>query len=100
MIDKRIQEFKERIAVEPEFCAELFEYATLRLLASKYAYYILDNNFIKDVAYDLEEKDWYVMGRALGKLDEDETSPCLDFDYNHPMAEKAIELANKLVGGL
>jgi FKBP-type peptidyl-prolyl cis-trans isomerase 2 len=37
------------------------------------------------------------MGRALGILAEDETSPCIDFDFNHPMANKGIKLANKLL---
>jgi hypothetical protein len=38
--EERIAAFKERIKVEPDFCRELFEYATVRLLACKYAYRI------------------------------------------------------------
>lgn len=93
----RIAEFKKRMETELEFCEELFEDATIKLLACKYAYYECNNPYIKDYAYDLNEKSWYIMGRALGKLKEDETSPCIDWNSKHPLAEKAIILANKLM---
>jgi hypothetical protein len=96
-IDESIDFFKQRIKEEPEFCRQLFDYATVRLLALKYAYYILNQELVKDVSYDFSEKDWYVMGRALGVLKEDDISPCVDFDYSHPMAEEGIRLANKLL---
>ncbi len=96
-IHMRIEEFKERMKTELEFCHELFRYATVRLLASKYAYYECSNSYEDDVAYDLGEKSWYVMGRALNVLTEDETSPCVDWDSRHPLANEAIELANRLM---
>jgi hypothetical protein len=95
-IEERIEEFKKRIEIEPEFCRELFDHATVRLLCHKYAYYVLNKHFIEDIGYDLEEKSWFVMGRALGLLKEDETSPCIDFDPNHPKANEGIALANTL----
>jgi hypothetical protein len=95
--DQRIEEFKARIAVEPEWCEELFRYATIRLLAAKYAYYVLNDPYQSDIAYDLDEKGWYVMGRALGHLKEDDTSPCVDWNENHPLAAEAIALAKELV---
>jgi hypothetical protein len=95
--DERIAAFKVRIDVDGrEFCESLFEYATIRLLSHKYAYYVLDKNYISDIAYDGEERSWYVMGRALGLLSEDQISPCIDFDSSHALAPQAIELAIKL----
>lgn len=97
-LDERIAEFKERIKTDgSEFCHELFEWATIRLLAHKYAYYVANEPYIKDITYDGEEKSWYVMGRALGVLKEDETSPCIDFDLKHPLAQKGIKLAKELM---
>lgn len=93
---ERINDFKERVKEDPEYCLELYEYSTIRLLAHKYAYYILNGQFIEDVGYDGEEHSWYIMGMALGLLKEDETSPCVGFDYNHPLAKKGIELAKRL----
>lgn len=92
-IVKHIAAFKKRIEEDPEYCQELFDHATVRLLCFKYAYYVLNETIVKDVTYDLEEKGWYVMGRALGYLAEDQTSPCIDFDSKHPKAPEGIELA-------
>jgi hypothetical protein len=77
-----------------EYKTTLFNWMTLRLLAHKYAYYILNDEYIKDITYDLEEKHWYEFGRELRLLKEDETSPCVDFDENHSMAPDAAILAN------
>lgn len=33
------------------------------------------------------------MGHALELLDQDETSPCVDFDQNHPLAIYGMALA-------
>ena len=96
-IEQSIAEFKVRMETELDFCRQLFEDATIRLMAAKYAYYICSEEFITDTAYDIAEKGWYCMGRALGVLAEDETSPCLDFDPKHPYAEKGIELANRFI---
>lgn len=96
-IPKRIEVFKQRIKTEPDFCLELFEHATIRLMAMKYAYYVLNEEIIKDYAYDIEEKCWYVMGIALGLLKEDEVSPCVDFDEKHPKAADGIALAKALL---
>lgn len=95
--EDRIDAFKARIAVEPEWCEELFRYATVRLLAAKYAYYVLSDQFISDLSYDMSEKDWHIMGRALGHLKEDDTSPCVDWNESHPLAAEAIALAKELV---
>ena len=95
-LDQRIDEFKKRMETELDWCEELFRYATVRLLALKYAYYVESRSIVEDITYDGEEKGWYVMGRALGRLKEDETSPCIDFDRNHPYAEEAIALAKTL----
>jgi hypothetical protein len=89
--------FRKRIAQEPEFCEELFRYATVRLLAFKYAYYVLSEEIVKDVTYDLEEKQWFIMGTALGHLKLDETSPCVDWNPDHPLAAEGIALARKLM---
>lgn len=95
-IDERISAFQKRIETEPEYCLELFELATVQLMSAKYAYYVKSNPYIDDLGYDITEKSWYVMGRALGILDEDVTSPCIDWDETHPMAEKGIELYKRL----
>jgi len=96
-MESRIVEFKERIKIEPQFCRGLFNYATVRLLAAKCAYYVYDNPYISDLTYDLEEKNWFVMGRALNLISEHETSPCVDWDSKHPLARKAMKLAGKLM---
>jgi NAD-dependent DNA ligase len=92
-IEDRIEEFKSRVSSNPEFYQKLYEETTVRLLAFKYAYYILAETIVKDDFYDGLEQSWYVMGRGLGLLNEDETSPCVGFDENHPMAEQGIALA-------
>lgn len=88
-----IKDFQKRMETEKEFCEELYRWATVRLLACKYAYYTLDTEIVKDATYDAIESAWYVMGRSLGHLKEDETSPCLDFDDRHPLAEEGRQLA-------
>lgn len=95
--EERIAAFKKRIEEDRAFCEELFRFATLKLLASKYAYYVETKPYQDDTAYDLEEKDWHIMGMALGLLTEHETSPCIDFDPTHPMANEAIARAKKLM---
>jgi hypothetical protein len=82
--------------VEKDFCQSLYHDATVKLLAAKYAYYIACKPYLSDASYDGLEKSWYIMGRALELLKEDETSPCVDFDERHPLAKEAIELANRL----
>jgi hypothetical protein len=94
-MNNRIKDFEARIQMEREYCEELYRWATVRLLAFKYAYYVLAEEIIKDIAYDGEETSWYVMGRALGHLKEDETSPCIDYDPKHPLASEAEALAKK-----
>lgn len=96
-IEARIEHFKGRIETEKAWCEHLFEYATIRLLSHKYCYYVLDKTYIDDIAYDIEEKSWHVMGRALGVLKEGDHSPCVGFDHSHPLAAKGIELCLKLV---
>jgi len=91
--ESRIAYFKKRAETEREFCEELFRDQTIRLMAHKYAYYVLNGHFVEDIPYDMEEKTWYIMGIALGLLKEDETSPCIDFDYNHPLANEGIARA-------
>jgi hypothetical protein len=95
--DEKILAFKERIKETPEFCNELYRDATIRLMAFKYAYYILSDELVKDATYDAMEKSWHVMGRALGDLTEEDISPCVDFDPKHPLADEGIKLANKLL---
>lgn len=94
-IKKSIEEFQERIKTEKDFCEELFREQTIRILAMKYEYYILNKTHFKDHVYDMGEKLWYIMGIALGNLKEDETSPCVGFDENHPLSKEAIKLAEK-----
>lgn len=72
---------------------DLFYWMSVRLMAMKYAYYVKSDQFVSDLNYDLSEKDWYRFGRELGLLEEDETSPCIDFDVEHPMAEDGKILA-------
>ena len=81
-----------RVKEDREFCISLFEHLTLYIMAYKYAYYIMDNPMVKDVTYDLGEKNWYMMGRGLKLLSKDETSPCVGFDYSHKYATLGIEL--------
>jgi|SRR5665213_2907856 len=88
--------FRKRMETELEWCHELFKYATIRLLALKYAYYVESRTIVEDLAYDMDEKSWFMMGRELGLLKEDETSPCIDFDPKHPYADEAIALAKTL----
>lgn len=87
--EERIKEFGGR--TDKEFCEELFKKQTIRVLAFKYAYYMDGESLVDDQVYDLEEEDWYIMGRGLGHLKEDETSPCVGFDEKLPLAEEAIK---------
>jgi len=96
-IKQRIEKFKLRIIEDKEFCEYLFNYATIRLLAFKYAYYNLGKTIVKDATYDGEEKSWFIMGAALGYLTEEETSPCIGFNDKHPLSFEAIKLAKKLL---
>jgi hypothetical protein len=96
--EQYIKEFQARIETDGrDFCEELFQYATIRLLAFKYGYYVLSEEIVKDATYDAEEKVWHIMGQALGHLKEDETSPCVDFDASHPLAAEGKALAEKLL---
>ena len=88
--------FTARLVTERAFCEQLFRYATIRLLAHKWAYYVHSAHYTEDYAYDLEEQSWYMMGRVLGHLREDETSPCVDFNSAHPLADEAIAYAKTL----
>lgn len=72
-----------------EYQLDLFYWMSVRLMAMKYAYYVKNDQFVDDLNYDLSEKDWYRFGRELGLLEVDETSPCIDFDWEHPMAQDA-----------
>jgi hypothetical protein len=92
---QRIVEFQARMTEELDFCNELFDYATIRILAAKYCYYVLNKHVWDDAQYDGEEKSWYVMGRALGLLKEDETSPCVGFNADHPHAAAGMVQALK-----
>lgn len=94
---QRMADFKLRIEEDRDFCESLYLDLTIRLMACKYAYYICNNNFIEDYAYDMDEKSWHMMGMALGHLTEEDTSPCIDFDEKHPQAEAGIKLAKKLM---
>ncbi len=95
-IERRISEFAKRCETEREFCLELFNNETVAILAAKYSYYERDCEFWEDMRYDIREKTWYIMGRALGILAEDETSPCVGFDYNQPLAGEVIKLEKRL----
>lgn len=81
-----------------EFVNEEFRELTIKLLAYKYTYYIESYSLIDDFSYDKMERDWRVMGDSLGVLGEGECSPCIDFDYSHPLAKEGIALANKMMG--
>lgn len=95
-VAERITDFKKRINEDGrDFCLELFEWAEVRLLAHKYAYYVQSAPYIDDYTYDLEEESWRIMGQALGLLDAETTSPCVDFDWNHRFAKEAEKLALK-----
>lgn len=86
--------------VEPtEHELDLFYWLSIRLMAMKYAYYVRNENFVSDLNYDMSEKDWFRFGRKLGLLEEEETSPCLDFDWAHPMAADAKILGDYYLGG-
>lgn len=91
-IAEHVQDFKERAKNEPGYCQELFRYATVRLMAHKYGYYVASDPLVSDATYDVEEKGWYCMGLALGLLKDDETSPCVGFDDTHAMAKAGQEL--------
>lgn len=95
---ERVAAFRQRIIEEGrDFCHELFMYEEVHLMAAKYAYYILDNPYMDDNAYDIGEKSWATMGIALGEIDETVSSPCVDFDENHRSAEAGKQLAFRLV---
>lgn len=97
-LNQQIKQFETRIEVDGlEFCTSLYEDAEIKLMACKYAYYVKDNPYKKDEAYDILEHCWYVMGRALGDLEEDETSPCVGWDSGHRSAKKGMELAERLM---
>lgn len=95
--EARVEAFKIKMGTELEFCNQLFREATVRLLAAKYCYYIKDDQMWKDYSYDVYEKSWWIMGMALGLLNEDEFTPCIDFDIKHPLAQEGIALASKLM---
>lgn len=78
---------------ELNWCEHLFKHSTIRLLCHKYLYYVLNEQIIKDISYDGEEKSWYVMGIALGHLNEEDHSPCVDWDEKHPLAKEGKDLA-------
>lgn len=91
-----IRDFRKRLETEREFCLELFRETTIKVLAAKHAYYVLNNPYLDDLGYDLMEYNWYVMGRALELVEQDEHTPCVDFDESHPLAKEAIELSQRL----
>jgi len=91
--DEAIKAFSLRVKNEAEFCNQLFEEQTVRVLAMKYRYYVTNDPVHKDAAFDLCEWCWYVMGVALKKISREDTSPCIGFDHSHPDAAKAVELA-------
>lgn len=95
-IVERIEYFKDRAEKDKDFCEEQYKGLTLRCLAACYHYYELSTIILDDLSYDICEANWYCMGRALGHLKEDETKPCIGFDYNHPLADEAIKLAESL----
>lgn len=76
----------------------LFIWATMRLMAAKYAYYVLSKQWMDDAAYDNEERSWRQLGRELDLLQEDETSPCIDWDDAAPYAEEGTALAYYYLG--
>ena len=96
---KRQKDYKEwliRVKNERDFCEQLFRDSTIRLLCFKYAYYIKNKSIVKDITYDGIEQGWYLMGRGLKHLKTDETSPCVGFDFKHPLALEGIKLYTRL----
>lgn len=95
---ERIDRFKNKIETEGrEFCLSLFMRSEMFLLAAKYLYYTQPGwEIMSDVAYDIEEKGWCVMGQALGEIDDETSSPCVGFDETHRSAAAGIELAERL----
>lgn len=85
---ERVEAFRARIQAEPEFALELYVYTTVRVLMHKYLYYECGEQINSDYAYDIQEQSWYVMHLAYGG-DAQETSPCVGFDFNHPLAKVA-----------
>lgn len=96
-IEKEIEAFKVRMETELEFCKELFHTSSVRLMAMKYSYYVLADTFATDDQYDICESGWYVMGRALGVLKVEDTSPCIGWDESHPDAIEGIALARRFL---
>jgi NAD-dependent DNA ligase len=95
-IEQNIREFKERIREDRDFCEDLYYNQTIFVLCYKYSYYVSGKYLVNDDVYDATEKSWYVMGRALGHLKKEQTSPCIDFDNSHPLAQKGIVLHDRL----
>lgn len=96
--EEQIEEFKARIPVDGfDFCEDLYLLATIRLMCHKYLYYICAESIQSDEGYDAEERDWFIMGRALGFLREDETSPCVGFNEEHPYAAAGKEMAQGFI---
>jgi hypothetical protein len=60
-------------------------------MIAKYAYYVHNHGIMPDWAYDYLEKDWHDLGIKLGRLSENDTSPCVDFNWDHPLAKQAEE---------
>lgn len=97
-LEEQIKQFEKRIETDGlDFCTSLYEYAEIRLMAHKYAYYVANNPIVSDEVYDGEEGGWFIMGRALGDLDEDIVSPCIGWDSSHRSAKKGMELARQLM---
>jgi hypothetical protein len=69
---------------------EQFNKLTILLLSHKYRYYIQNLPTISDYDYDMLELNWMKLGRDLG-IDMDSYPFWVDFDFNHPLADKAIE---------
>lgn len=97
-IEDQIKEFEERIYRDGlDFCSELYEEAEIMLMAAKYAYHVSNKPIVSNEKYDLMEQAWYVMGRALGDLDEDENSPCVGWDSGQRSARAARDLAHRMI---
>lgn len=95
---KQIEDFEKRIEIDGlDFCTKLYEDAEIKIMACKYAYYVVNSPYKSDTAYDLAEHLWFVMGRALGDLEMDETTPCVGWDSGQRSASKGRELAKKLM---
>lgn len=69
-----------------------FNRLSLELMKHKYRYYVLCRPTISDFSYDRLEREWYLLGTRLGFLSEGDSSPCIDFDTNHQLANEAIEV--------